>query len=262
MNSELIAKDFRKRVCEQIEVRQEGIDRFLIVTPFRHDDGDNYSIALKRENGHWILTDEASTFMHLSYDLDDQDISSGSSRGEIISNSLAGLSVENRDGELVIPVPDEKFGDALFNLLQAITKVTDVSFLSRERVRSTFLEDFRNFMRSRVPPERLVFDWTHPERDPHKNYPVDARVNGMRRPLLVYALPRSDDKVNVATISLLTFEKWNIPIQSMAIFEEQEVIGRKVLARFTDVCEKLFSSLEGNRDRITTYLENVLEKVG
>ena len=81
----------------------------------------------------------------------------------------------------------------------------------------------------------------------------------MKRPLLVYALP-GDDKVKDATISLLMFEKWKRTFRSMAIFEAQEDIGRQTLARFTDVCEKTYSSLEGNKDRIATYLDEVLNK--
>jgi hypothetical protein len=256
MNIESIRDDFKSRVCEQVDLQPEGEDRFLVVTPFRFEDGDHFGIFLKRENGGWILSDEANTLMHLSYQLDEHDIDSGN-RGEIIESSLAGFSVRNRSGELIIPVSEGRFGDALFNFVQALTKVTDVSFLSRERVRSTFLEDFRAFLRSRVPPERLEFDWTDSHRDRARNYLVDARINHMPRPLLVYALP-SDEKVNVATISLLMFEKWGIPFQSLAVFEDQESIASKPLARFTDVCEKMYSNLEGNKDRIAEYLDRLL----
>jgi hypothetical protein len=258
MNLDNLTKEFKNRVCEQISLEEEGIDRFLVQTPFRFDDGDHFAITLKREGEGWILSDEASTFMHLSYWLDDKALESGNRR-EIVESSLAGFGVRNREGELVIPVVEDKFGNALFNFVQALVKVTDVSFLSREMVRSTFLEDFRAFMRSHVPEDRLEFDWKDMRHDPDGNYPVDCRVNHMRRPLFVYALP-NEEKVSVATISLLTFEKWAIPFQSLGIFESQESIGRKTVARFADVAEKTYSNLEGNKDRIATFLQEKIKQ--
>jgi hypothetical protein len=257
MNTESIREDFRSRVGEQIDLHSEGKSRFAVFTPFRFDDGDHFGIFLKKENGNWILSDEGSTLMHLSYEINDADIEEGKNRGEIIQASLAGFSIENRNGELIVPVSEDKFGEALFTFVQALTKVADVSYLTRERVHSTFLEDFKKFLRSRVSEDRLQFDWYDERHDANHTYPVDARINGMRRPLFVYALP-NDDRVKDATISLLTFQKWKIPFRSLGIYEDQASIARQAVAKFTDASEKAYSSLQGNEERISEYLDNVL----
>lgn len=254
MNPNSVQDEFRTKVCAQISLKAEGLNRFRVLSPFRFEDGDHFGIVLKRDShGQWLLTDEASTLMHLSYWMDDNDIREGN-RDAIIQGSLAVFSVEDRNGELVIPVMDNQFGDALFNFVQALTKVTDVSFLTRERVKSTFIEDFKRLISSSVPEGRLTFDWTDSNLDPKGNYPVDCRINGAAPPLFVYALP-SDAKVKDATISLLKFENWSIPFRSLGIFEDQPTINNHTLARFTDVCEKMFSNLEGdNAKRIKDYL--------
>jgi len=130
--------------------------------------------------------------------------------------------------------------------------------LSRGIVKSTFLEDFRSFFSEVVPRERRTFDWRHPEHDPQGLYSVDCRVNGMARPLCVFALP-TDGKIRDATISILQFEKWGIPFRSVGIFEDQEEAGRRPVARFTDVCDRQFSSLTANSDRLRRFVAEALE---
>lgn len=253
MEIEKVQEDFREKVCEMLEIQAEGVDRFRVFTPFMFEDGDHLSIVLKRVNGNWLLSDEGHTYMHLTYDLDEKDLHRGT-RQKIIGNALSVFTIHDKEGELVIPVENEQYGNALYSFVQGLLRITDVTYLSRERVRSTFMEDFRAFIQETVPQNRCAFDWHDPIHDPDGKYLVDCRINGMPKPLLVHAIP-GDDKTRDATITLLQFEKWAINFRSLAIFEDQEEISRKVLARFSDVCEKQFSSLAANRDRIKRYLQ-------
>ena len=251
-----IESDFHEKVSAKVQLVAEGIGCYRVMTPFLFDDGDHLAIILKQEGSRWILSDEAHTYMHLSYDIDEESLHSGT-RQKIISNTLSTFEVEDRNGELILPVPDERYGDALYSFVQALLKISDVSFLSRERVRSAFMDDFRLLMRESVPESRMEFDWSDSERDPKQVYTVDCRINGMPRPVFVHALD-TNTKTRDATIALHEFERWETPYRSLAIFEDQESIGRKVLARFSDVCEKQFSSIPANRERIARYLkENI-----
>lgn len=257
MTIEIIESDFRRKVGESVQLANEGVNRYRVFTPFLFEDGDHLAVVLKREHGSWILSDEGHTYMHLTYDLDEKDLQRGN-RQKIISNALSMFSVEDIDGELRLVIPEEQFGDGLFSFVQALLKISDVSYLSRERVKSTFLEDFRNFMEATIPIDRRSFDWFDPQHDPEGKYTVDCRLNRMPKPVMVFALP-TDDRVRDATISLLQLERWGIPHRSLAIFEDQEEVNRKVLARFSDTCEKQFSSLGANKDRIARYLAEAMQ---
>ena len=251
--SELLAQ-FKKTVCDQVRIEQEGLDRYRVFTPFRFSDGDMFVILFKRREDEWVLSDEGHTFMHLSYTFEDRELRTGT-RSTLIERALSAFGITEDNGELYVPIEEGKYGDALFSFVQAISKITDLTYLTRERVRSTFKQDFSRFFEQFRDQFSLVFDWYDKERDPEKKYTVDCVLSNGNRRIFVFALS-SDRAVDAATITLLTFEKWGIRARSIGIFEDQQEINRMSLARFSDHGDKQFSSLYGNEERISTYLGN------
>jgi len=121
---------------------QEGIERYRVFTPFQFDDGDSFAIVLKKNGTDWILSDEGHTFMHLSYEIDIDSLDKGT-RAKIISTTLNTFGIKEKDGHLFANITEENMGNVFYNYVQALIKITDVSYLSRERVKSTFWEDFK-----------------------------------------------------------------------------------------------------------------------
>ena len=118
-----IQSAFSKSVCSQISLVQEGLNRYRVFTPFYFDDGDHLAIVLKKdESGQKVFSDEGHTLMHISYDMEYSDLMLRN-RFKIIRDALSVYMIEERDGELVIPVPDEEYGGALYNFIQGLLKI-------------------------------------------------------------------------------------------------------------------------------------------
>ena len=248
-----IEQDFTDNVSAQISLSADGKDRFRVLTPFQFEDGDELVIVLKKEGERWLLSDEAHTYRHLTYDIDEKLLYSGT-RWKLISKALSMFEVEDRNGELILDVSDAYYGEALYDFVQALLKITDVSYLSRQRVQSTFMEDFYELLNEKVETTRMAFGWHDKVRDPQANYRVDCLINGMSKPFFVYALA-NDNKTRDATIALRCFKDWGIQFDCMGIIKDEKTTSRKVLERFRDVCKTYFTGINESRKQIEQYLD-------
>ncbi|MBA4159669.1 MAG: hypothetical protein H0X65_19665 [Gemmatimonadetes bacterium] len=170
--------------------------------------------------------------------------------GDLFLSKISGMFVElgELDAEGNVPV---------VQVARRLADSLDVERVTREQVRSTFREELRDLLERIIPAELRVSGWHHPNLARGGHYPVDWYVQAKDIPLCIFALT-TKDKVKDATITLHQFEKWEVPHRTVGIFQDQQDISRKTLARFTDVAEKNFSVLSENADRIHQYIRQAV----
>jgi hypothetical protein len=112
MELESLPLEFHRSICSEFALEQKGPERYLVHTPFKFDDGDHFKVVLKRDDaGIMVFSDEGQTKMQLSYEGIDLDSKIGAAR---IDATKKMFGIEDRDGELVLPIRNETLGLALF----------------------------------------------------------------------------------------------------------------------------------------------------
>jgi Domain of unknown function DUF1828 len=249
---------FSEAVGAEVRVESLGSHDTRVFVPFEFPDGDGLVVRLREVDGAgYEWTDMGHTFMHLSYDLDMDALESGN-RKTFLEGIQTRAGLEEREGELVLPTDQDVVAGDLFQFVQALLQISDLRFLTRERVRSTFTEDLEGLLSKRFA-ERAQFGYSDSEHDPERRYPIDCLLNHLPRPLAIFGVG-SDSQAGDATITLLQFQKWGRDMFAMGIYEDMEKLSGKSVARLSDVVDKQFSSLAGNETAIADYIEREIAR--
>lgn len=117
-----------------------------ITTPYLDRRNDCVQIYAKKEDGGYLLSDDAYTIDDLI--MSGLNIEGSKRRKEILRVTLNGFGVElNNDNSLTVKASSEKdFPIKKHNLLQAILAVNDMFFLSKNNVENLFFEDVEEWL--------------------------------------------------------------------------------------------------------------------
>ena len=235
-----------KRLCEDVTVDQRPDGDLMLRTHFRFPDGDGFPIHLSTApSGGIRISDRGHTLMHISYDHDIDAFLEGT-RGALLERIVAESGVLQEQGAFCLDTTAEGLPEALFQLGQALTRIYDLTFLSRSNVGSTFYEDLADLLGTLVDEAKMERDH-RPDVPNADAYTVDYRIEGRDIPLFLHGVPNRD-KARLTTIMLSHYHRHRLRFESIIVFADQTAIPRLDLARLSDVGGDMISSLDAHED--------------
>ncbi|ABL65731.1 DUF1828 domain-containing protein [Chlorobium phaeobacteroides] len=236
-----------KAMCSEVKIREKSAGLLAVDTPFTFPDGDQYQLYIKVMPGGLLrLTDMGHTLMHLSYEHDIDKFCEGT-RGALYEKIKSETSVEEHDGSLCIDSTSEQLAADIFRLGQAITSISDLTFLKRSRIESTFYDDLRDSLFRVVPAEKVKKDYLYEGMANASDYPIDYWIEGREAPVFLFGIP-GRDKAKTVTIILEHLLRANATFESILVFSDQSSLPRADLARLTNVSDTMISSLDAESD--------------
>ena len=253
---EALRKRLCERLCEDVGVEQRPDGEFMLRTHFTFPDGDGYPFHLSEAPaGGFRLSDHGHTLMHISYEHDIDAFLAGT-RGMLLERIVGESGLQHDGGIFSVDTPPDRLPEAIFSFGQALTRIYDLTLLSRSNVGSTFYDDLADCLTGFVDEAKMQAEY-QPEVPNAEAYSVDYRIEGKSGvPLFVYGVPNRD-KARLTTIMLGYFHRHHLEFESIIVFEDQAEIPRVDLARLSDVGGDMISSLESTEDLNRKLLRRV-----
>ena len=189
-----------------------------------------------------LLSDRGHTLLHISYSQDIESLYDGSRsvrREQIIKDN----GVNDNDGVFSIESDEKDLAGDLFKFSQCLTQIYDLAYVSQERTEQTFYFELERILQSCINGSELQQNYI-PSEDPKNLYSVDYHVKSRRnKSVYVYGIHNSD-KARLVTINLQHFQIEGLDFDSLIVFENQQQVSRKDVARVSDVASNQVYSIE------------------
>lgn len=244
---ETLQKQLCEALCKDVRIEPHG-SLWAIDSPFYFPDGDAYQVYLEEnKTGGLRLSDKGNLLMRISYEMNVDTLFKGS-RHTLRRQILADAGMQEKDGEVFLDTTAEELSEAIFAFGQGMTRLHDMLFLNRSRVASVFHEDLWNALRDILGDEKIRRDYNVEEITESDLYLVDFYFEGKgSRPVYLFGI-HNPAKARLATISLEHFHRQNLEFDNLLVFQDQEKMPRKDLARLLNAGGETVSSLDASED--------------
>ena len=170
-----------ERLCADVQVTTRPDGALMLRTRFEFPDGDRFPIHVSETGiGGVRLSDRGHTLMHISYD-HDLDAFLDGTRGQMLERIVGETGVDRDGGVFHLDTSIERLPEAIFRFGQALTRIHDLTFLSRSRVKSTFYDDLGELLKSLIDEDKMQADYLPEELPNPEAYRVDYRNRGQVR---------------------------------------------------------------------------------
>lgn len=158
---EKLIADYAAWLADKTKLRDLEDGWTEITAPYLDRHNDYLQVYLRRENGSYVLTDDAHTIEDLRMSGCELDTPK---RKRILTSTLNGFGVNYDDGALTVKTTVSDFPEKKHSLIQAMLAVNDLFFTARAVTESLFLEDVQEWLtesRARFTPNVKFVGRTH-----------------------------------------------------------------------------------------------------
>ena len=212
--------------------------------PLTESDGDAVTVWIRPTLGGWIVSDQGTTMMRLSY-TQDVDVLLDGARRQMFERVLAERGLRYDEGQLLLEVEERSLVHSILEFGQAVQQVSDLKFWTRARGASTFMDDLNERLISIVGPERVHRDYVVPSIPSAADYPVDFFLDGSSEPLYVFGVT-SRDKARLATIVLQHLQQHVHRFNSLIVFQSVAEVGTSDMRRLMNAANDMVDSLDAS----------------
>ena len=245
MNIDEITNLLRNRAKTGFDIYERRSGKYQLICPILHEDGDMLDIYLQdspKGESYIRICDFGMAVMRLSYSYE----INTASRERIFNSILINNGVQNDKGNLYLDTNPEMLYESILQFAACVQKVCNMRYWSREIVKSAFYEDLKIY----TTGELKDFD-PKPKKSPLPNYEiitVDWSLTHKGRNLYVFGV-HSNEKAKSTAISLLEFQKANLPFISLVVYEDMEELGSKERIYLTKNADSQYPILNDFRER-------------
>ena len=234
-----------------IYARREG--DYQLIIPICHEDGDMVDIYLRESplgEGYVRICDFGMALMRLSYSYD----LNTDARRRIFDDILINNRVANSDGDIVLDVPVGALYEGIMQFAGCVQKVCNMRYWARETVRSAFYDDLSDYIASKLTAYSPVTSQT-----PMPNaavFSVDWTLTHNTRNFYLFGVLGNDKARNVA-ITLLEFQKADLPFISLVVHEDMEALGRRERQYLTRNADRQYPVLDDFKESVVSDLRRL-----